>query len=109
MSKRIYEAITAVKPKFPKAFAFVYRYLPGAIKIGTDDLLAETLEQAATGLRKDNTPILDYWAYCERTYEQKKMDRCAADQDNAALQTKLDLDTRKMPQSVKDVMKGLFA
>ena len=106
MSKRVYDSAKAARPKFPKVFAFVYKYLPGAIKLGTDDLLAETLEQAASGRHRDGKPILDYWAYCERVYEQKRMDRNARESEAEAAQFKMDL--KKMPQSIKDIMKGMF-
>ena len=107
MAKRIYDAAISVRPKFPKVFAFVYKYLPGAIKLGTDDLLAETLEQARSGISKDGKPILDYWGYCERAYEQKRMDRGARQSEAEAGQFKLDL--RNTPQSIKDVMKEMFS
>ena len=107
MAKRIYDAATAVRPKFPKVFAFVYKHLPGAIKLGMDDLLAETLEQAASGRRRDGKPVLDYWAYCERVYEQKRMDRNARESEAEAEQFKMDL--RNVPQSIKDILKELFS
>ena len=107
MAKRIYDAAVSIRPRFPKVFAFVYKYLPGAIRLGMDDLLAETLEQAASGRRRDGKPIVDYWAYCERTYEQKRMDRNARDSEAEAEQFKMDL--KNVPQSIKDIMKELFS
>ena len=105
MAKRVYDAAKALRPKFPKVFAFVGKYLPSAIKFGADDLIAETLEQARRGIDKDGKPISDFWAYCERTYEQKRMDKGAREREIEAAQFKMDL---KVPQSIKDVMKGMF-
>lgn len=107
MAKRVYDASVSVRPKFPKVFAFVYKYLPGAIRLGMDDLLAETLEQAASGRSKDGKPIANYWAYCERTYEQKYMDRNARDSEAEAAHRKMDL--KNIPRSIKDVMKEMFS
>ena len=106
MAKRVYDAAVSIRPRFPKVFAFVCKYLPGAIKLGTDDLLAETLERAASGRTREGKPIQDYWAYCERAYEQKRMDRGARESEAEAAQYKLDL--KDTPQSIKDVMKGML-
>lgn len=91
MDKRVYLAAQAVKSKFPKVFPFISKYWPGAIKLGTQDLLAETLEQAAAGKNKNGKPITDFWGYCERAYEQKKMDRTALDGEAQAAQFKMEL------------------
>ena len=106
MAKRVYDAAVSIRPKFPKVFAFVYKYLPGAIRLAMDDLLAETLEQAVSGRTRDGKPILDYWAYCERAYEQKRMDRGARESEAEAAQYRFDL--KHTPQSIKDIMKGML-
>jgi len=103
MPVRIYRAAEGIKLRFPKVYGFVYAKLPGAIKQGTDDILADTLESARAGVDKNGKPLTNYWAYLERTFEQKKMDRNAERGEAEAAQYRLDItDARGLFNQLKE-------